>query len=311
MDFSGIVADVDLILTEGSMYERLRRNQDVTYDPHIAHSSLIYSEAHAEILAGVHREYIAVARDAGLPMIVGGATWKANRDRLAQSRFADQKVNRDNVAFVKSLVAEESSCDGPPLFVAAGLGPRGNAYGPEDSMDTEAAARFHSFQADRMAEAEPDVLFGFTFPAISEALGAARALEATGLPYMMSFVVRDTGVLLDGTGLGHAFDRIDQSSKRPPLGYFVNCVHSSVLDRAVAAAGPGVTDRLLGFRANTSDLSPEQLDGAEELITEAPEAFGAGIAGSRDKHGLTIVGGCCGSGTEHIEAVARLCGGER
>lgn len=36
----------------------------------------------------------------------------------------------------------------------------------------------------------PEAKRSMTFPALKEARGTARALEATGLPYMVSFVVR-------------------------------------------------------------------------------------------------------------------------
>jgi homocysteine S-methyltransferase len=308
MKFERALSTEDLILTGGSMYERLRRHDDLAWDTHIAHASLIYDTAGKEIIAGVHREYIAVARAHNLPMMVGAATWRANRERLERSPFADRPVNQDNVDFVRDLCAAEASQDTPQLFEAGGIGPRGNAYSTEEVLDADAAERFHSFQANALAEAEPDVVLAMTLPALEEARGIARALEATGLPYMVSFVVRDTGVILDGTPLEEAIDRIDQERSRPPLGYYINCVHPSVLLRGLSNASEQVKRRLMGFRGNTADKTPEELDDSTELITEDPIVFAQKVEEVRRTLGLKLVGGCCGTGTEHIEQLARTCG---
>ena len=128
---------------------------------------------------------------------------------------------------------------------------------------------------------------------------------------MLSFVVRDSGCVLDGTPLGEAFEQIDQERARPPLGYFVNCVHPSVLARGLSAASPLVKSRLIGFRANTADITPEELDGADELITEDPVVFAGKVDAVRRMLDLKILGGCCGTGTAHIERIARACGDEK
>jgi homocysteine S-methyltransferase len=101
---------------------------------------------------------------------------------------------------------------------------------------------------------------------------------------------------------------IDGTVSPRPLGYLVNCVHSSALDAALATpAGRRALDtgRLLGLQANTSSKSPEELDGAEELEREAPEAFASGMCALRNRFGLRVLGGCCGTDAAHISALAR------
>jgi homocysteine S-methyltransferase len=85
-------------------------------------------------------------------------------------------------------------------------------------------------------------------------------------------------------------------------------VHSSVLESALSApAGrrPQASDRLLGLQANTSSRSPEELEGSQELVGEAPEAFASGTCALRTKFGLRVLGGCCGTDGGHIAALAR------
>ncbi len=301
--FHDELAAARIVLTEGSIYERLRRRPGIEYDDQIAHAGLIYDPRTADILGDVHREYIREASSAALPMVVGAGTWRASRERVARSRFADRDVNRDQVAFVRAICRAQASA--ASLYVAGLLGPRGDAYRPDPSLSPAAAREFHAWQADALADAGADLLVAMTLPAVAEARGMARAMEATTLPYLLSFVVRADGTVLDGTPLAEAIDTIDQSTIRPPTGYSVNCVHPSVLDRALEFAGDGAVARLVGHRANTSTLSPEELDNSAALLTEPAATFAEQLHAVSSKYGLKLLGGCCGTGTEHIAAVAR------
>jgi S-methylmethionine-dependent homocysteine/selenocysteine methylase len=142
-------------------------------------------------------------------------------------------------------------------------------------------------------------------PALSEALGLARAMAACGLPIVISFVARRTGVLLDGTPLEVAIATIDDRVDPAPVGYMLNCVHPFVLASALAAQ-PAATRRIIGLQANTSAREPEELDGATELETAEPGPFARELAAVTRAFGLRVVGGCCGTDAEHIDALARL-----
>ena len=70
---------------------------------------------------------------------------------------------------------------------------------------------------------------------MDEALGVADAMAETGLPDIVSFVIRRTGVVLDGAPLGRAMAGIRCQAARRPVGYSVNCVHARVLEQALEA----------------------------------------------------------------------------
>ena len=100
--------------------------------------------------------------------------------------------------------------------------------------------------------------------------------------------------------------RIEAEADPRPLGYMVNCVHSSVLHAALSTP-PGSralsTGRLLGIQANTSARSPEELDGLEELDGESPAAFAQGMCALRAARPAHL-GGCCGTDGGHIAVLA-------
>lgn len=284
----------------GSVFERMRRRTDIQRDDHVAHAALIHDDVARTILTDVHRAYVRAAHDAGLPALVLAATWRASRDRVAASRFAGRPLNEDNVAFIRALQTEP----GLALLCGGVLGPRGDAYRPDEALTASAAADYHAWQAERLAAAGADVLLAMTCPAVSEARGLARAMAATGVPYVVSFVVRDDGTVLDGTPLADAVARIDDDGP-PPIGYMINCVHPTVFERALDAHVPAVAARILGLKANTSTLPPEQLDGAPELVTESADVLADHIARVQMRFGLAVVGGCCGTETEHVAAIAQ------
>jgi homocysteine S-methyltransferase len=149
---------------------------------------------------------------------------------------------------------------------------------------------------------------------LSEAVGLARALAATGLTYLLSFVARPEGTLLDGTPLELAIATIDTSAEPRPLAYLINCTHASVFRSALlheTNSSPQVRKRMVGLLANTAALSPEELDASTELVEEAPETFGRSVAALHGELGMKVLGGCCGTDERHIEQLARELSGCR
>ncbi len=305
--YQDIMDRSDVVLGEGSMYERLRRSPAVNLDPHIAHGSLIYNDDARAVLEAVHREYLDIGQRYGLPMIASSATWRASAPRIARSAFAGHHVNRDNARMMLDL-RESYGPDAQPILIAGNLGPIGDAYIPAEAPDTDAAQSQHEPQIAELADSGVDFLTAKTLPAFGEALGIARLMAKTGLPYTLSFVALRDGTMLDGTPIEQAVAQIDDDVTRPPSSYNLNCVHTSVFASALRAAGgrdAAATARFHGLEANTSAKTPEELEGLDELDTEAPEDFGPGLWAVHQAFGTCYLGGCCGTSTEHIEAFAR------
>jgi homocysteine S-methyltransferase len=293
------------ILTEGSIYERLRRNSTVQFDPELAHAALIYDDAARAALEATHRDYIDIGVRAGLPFAALTDTWRANAERIAQSRWRGSDVNGDNVRFLDAI-RRSYLPTAPPVFVGALTGCRGDAYRPEEALASELARAFHAPQIDALAAAAPDFLMAATLPAFSEAAGIARAMEATAVPYILSFVLLPDGRLLDGTPFGDAIAAIDDASSRRPAGYAVNCVHPSVFAAAAGHLPERALARIVAFQGNTSRLPPWELDGREELDTEDAAHFAAETDTARLRGGARMVGGCCGTDARHVAAIAEL-----
>jgi homocysteine S-methyltransferase len=303
--FEQMMARSTLVLGEGSMYERLRRSGIKEFDADIAHAGLIYHDRAREAFMQVHREYLEIGQKHGLPMIAGTPTWRANTERVGRSQYSGRSVNRDATLAMQDLRATYGE-GAAPIAIAGTIGPRGDGYLSEQAPPEQAAEAFHRPQIEELASAGVDVLFAKTLNAAREGIGIARAMAGTDLPYVLSFVARRDGTTLDGTRLDDLVKQIDDSVARPPSHFFINCTHPSVL-RSALESNPHAATRIAGLEANTSAKTPEELEGLEELETEDPVKFGRNMWVMHQDLGLTYLGGCCGSSTEHISALAEEC----
>ncbi|MEI6177553.1 MAG: homocysteine S-methyltransferase family protein [Verrucomicrobiota bacterium] len=306
MPLEELLSDGIPVLMEGAVVERVRRGAPELLDSLLMNAPLFYSEAGRTLLHQIYREYMDIGRSNDLPVLNLTPTWRANPERLAASAFAGRDINGDAVRFLQQI---RDACGdyGAKIYIGGLMGCRGDAYKPQEALPLAAAQAFHSVQARALANAGADFLMASTMPEIHEALGMAKALASTGCPYLVSFILRSSGCLLDGTPINEAIAHIDDQVVPRPLGYLVNCVHSSTLDIVLCApAGQRALDtgRLLGLQANTSSKSPEELDGSHELAGEAPEDFAAGMCALRNRFGLRVLGGCCGTDSSHIAALA-------
>ncbi len=133
-------------------------------------------------------------------------------------------------------------------------------------------------------------------------------MAETNLPYILSFIIKSQGTLLDDTLIHEIFETIDSNVYPAPAGYSVNCVHSSVLEKAMNAKArhlPYLKKRIICFQANTSSKSPDELENLQYLDTEDPRSFSQSMINLHDKFGIKILGGCCGTDNEHIESLAQ------
>ncbi len=306
MQLEALLQNTELILAPGSIYERLRRHPSIEFDPDLAHATLIYDPSAAKTLEQVYRDYLDIAQKYRLPMIVATPTWRANQERINRSKFRDYRVNQDNARFMSDIRLSYGAA-AQPILIGGELGPRGDAYRPEEALSKDEAVSFHAYQVEALAETDVDYLIAATLPAFSEAHGIATAMARTDLPYILSFVIRRSGTLLDGTPLHQAIEEIDGTLAQPPTGYAVNCVHPTVLTEGLIQdqiERRSLNERIVRFSANTSAKSPEKLEGMDELDTQEPDTFAELMQAVYERFHIPILGGCCGTGTDHIECLA-------
>lgn len=303
MNFLTCYTNKSPLLMEGALGERLKREYNLSFDVDVAMASLVYTSEGRQALAHLWNQYIAIAEEHNLPFIATTPTRRANKERITRSKYTEDIIS-ENVSFLKSI--EESSQT--TMFIGGLMGCKGDAYQTKDSLSIEEAKGFHSWQANLFKESDVDFLFAAIMPALSEAIGMANALEETHLPYIISFMIREDGCLLDGTSIHNAIEAIDKATKQKPVCYMANCVHPRILYSALEKEynqTPLVKERFGGIQANTSSLSPEELDNSADLKCSDSIELTNEILKLNDFINLNIVGGCCGTDNTHIEQIAK------
>ena len=296
----------DIIVGEGAVIERLRRDTEWELDPHVVNAAFIYEEEKRVALETIYRQYLEVGFSTGLPLLLSTPTWRASRERIKTAGYEDMAVNEDNYRFLDGL-RRAYGAYADKVAICGLMSCRGDAYNPSERLSEDDARAFHTWQAQELAATGVDFLLASTLPALSEATGIASAQAATGKPYIISFVFRKDGTLLDGTLLKDAVSTIDAKVNPKPLAYMCNCTHASIFRSAMmheTHVSALVGKRVVGLLANTAALEPEELDSSKELVSEAPELFGRDVASLHREFGMKILGGCCGTDQRHIQTLA-------
>jgi len=150
-----------------------------------------------------------------------------------------------------------------------------------------------------LAHAGVDFLIAVTLPSVEEAIGIARAMAKTKVPYIISFVIGRDSCILDGFPLVNAISTIDESTKYPPIGYLVNCAYPSFLHASEQPTA--LYKRLIGYQANASSLDHCDLDEAVDLKVNDISDWGKQMLTFNQHYGIKILGGCCGTGVQHLK----------
>lgn len=292
------------LLMEGALGERLKREFGLEISGEVAMASLVYSDRGRAALRKLWLQYLSVAKEFDLPFMATTPTRRANRERVSRwGRSAT--VIGDNISFLRSVLAEIDH----PSYVGGLMGCRGDAYTGEGNLDEDSAYKLHSWQANELLNAGADFLFAGIMPTMPETIGMARAMDDTGLPYIISFTIQSNGCLVDGTTLAEAIKAIDSACGNKPMCYMTNCVHPKFVIMALEKPFNQteiVRTRFKGIQANTAALAYKDIDGCRGLMATAnPVELAKDMLTLQKEFGFQIFGGCCGTDETYLREIAR------
>lgn len=308
MTFKDAVNFYPHIITEGSIIERLKREFTYPLDDALSNALMIYDEAGKPLLEKIYREYLDIAESSDLPIMLLTPTWRTNSDRTKIANVDMKTINTGAFLFVDTIRKSYGNFS-EKIFIGGLTGCKGDAYKPEEAISENESYHFHLDQMQILADAGVDFLFASTLPALTEATGIAKAMSETKKDYVISFVIKDNGKLLDGTLLTDAIKIIDDSISTPPLFYLTNCIHPDVLHKSfinLKDEDDILKKRLFGIQTNASSKSPEELDTLENLDADSPANWASGMVDLNKKYNLKILGGCCGTDARFISSVVNL-----
>jgi 5-methyltetrahydrofolate--homocysteine methyltransferase len=252
-----------------------------------------YNITHPEIVQGIYRDYFAAGSD-----LVETNTFGANRSRLALHNFEHRVAE---FCRASAQLAAEVCPEGK--FVAGSMGPTGDLIEPLGPRTVQEAYGIFAEQAEALAEGGVDVIFVETMMAAEEAEIAVKAAkEKTNLPVAatMTFELGKAGLrTMWGVDVRTAVQRLTAAGA-DVVG--ANCGRGFDDMIAIVQEMRPLTARPIVAQPNAG--IPEWVDGLS-IYKETPE-----IIQPKAKRllqlGVNILGGCCGTGPEHIKMM-RAC----
>ena len=253
-----------------------------------------------DVVLEVHRAYFDAGSDAVLTNTFG-----ANRYVLARHGHADQ-------AFEVSKAGAELArrAAGQDRYVLGDIGPTGDFLEPLGTLKTEQVTDTFEEQVNGLREGGVDGLIIETMTALDEleAVIVAAKTAGGGLPVFASMSF-DKGSAGFHTMMG--VDVPTAVSKMVSLGVDAvgfNCGTAALgeyvdLSKGYVAAIRSARRKTPVF-AEPNAGKPELVDG-QAVYRVSPDEFAAACRRMVDA-GIRILGGCCGTGPQHIRAVAQL-----
>ncbi|MDC3961277.1 homocysteine S-methyltransferase family protein [Polyangium jinanense] len=231
-----------------------------------------------EVVAAIHRDYAAA-----------GATVHTANTFRTKRRSAGERW--EELARRAVVIARESV---PPGHrIAGSVAPLEDCYRPDLSPTNPRPE--HRELCEVLADAGVDLILCETFPHVGEALIAVEEALRTGLPVWVAFTAGpDADLLTPAEVLAGA----REAAERGASAVLINCTKATrTLPYVEKLAEVGIP---FGVYANAGAVQEgigwgEAARGAE-LYAELAEAW--------IQAGATIVGGCCGTGPQHVRAIA-------
>lgn len=245
-----------------------------------------------EAVFQIHAAYLAAGAE-----ILTANTFRTQHRTLARAGLgeSDARLTRLALDLAAGACLARRTAGAAPAWIAGSLPPLEDCYRPDLVPPQPALAREHGRQAELLGEAGADLILVETMSSEREALAAARAAAATGLPFVVSFVAWDGAMLLSGEPLQTAAARALEAGASA-VG--VNCLpiaNLAACQRALAELGAPLL-----FSPNLGQPEPRTgfARDASGDPRRFPEAFGASL------HTATgILGGCCGTTPAEIAAL--------
>jgi 5-methyltetrahydrofolate--homocysteine methyltransferase len=253
-----------------------------------------------DIVFDIHQAYLQAGSDAILTNTFG-----ANKFVLARHGFGDEVV-RINKAAAK--IARQAA--GEEKYVLGDIGPSGDFLEPLGGLKPSELKASIVQQAEALLDGGVDGFAIQTMTALDEMTIAIEAVKSVGgnLPVLASMAFDKVGGdfrTMMGVDVKSAVSKI-VSLGVDAAGF--NCGTAS-LDEYVELAEKYVSE-IMALKKSKVTVFAEPNAGRPELVDGravyrvSPEDFAA-AAEKIHSAGVNIVGGCCGTGPEHIRAVAK------
>ena len=251
-----------------------------------------FNASHPEVVRGMAREYFEAGSDLVLTNSFGG------------SKFMQKKYGyAGRVREFNKLAAEHARSQAPPgHYVVGSVGPTGEFLEPLGEVSESEMYDAFVEQITALEEGGADAVDIETMTAIEEATLAIKAAKEHTNLIVISTMTFDKGPRGFFTMMGITPERAVKELQEAGADIVgANCGNGIEVMIELARELRAATD---GYMLVHSNAGIPSIKGGEIIYPESPEFMAEHFKVFADI-GFNIIGGCCGTGSEHIRALAK------
>ncbi|HQY93397.1 betaine--homocysteine S-methyltransferase [Caldilinea sp.] len=258
-----------------------------------------WNVTHPERVQDVHKAYVEAGSNIILTNSFGGTHF-----RLKLHNFQDRVVELNRAAAQNARVAADAPDH--PVLVAGSMGPTGELLIPMGSMTYDECRDAFAEQARGLVEGGADILWVETMSDLNEVKaaveGARSASAEIPICATMSYDTRGRTMMgVTGAQMVQALAGLGLTA----VG--ANCGNNLIdTEAALAEMHAAAPELILIAKANAGMPRFE----GETLIYDGTPAVMAAYADRVRANGISLIGGCCGSGPAHIRMMRQVLDGE-
>ncbi len=294
----------DIVIMDGGVSTEIQR-QGVAMDPKVW-SGIAHME-HPDVVRKVHESYIRAGAE-----VITANTFATARHVLEAKGLGEQfeEINRRAVEIARQ--ARDNAAEGA-AWIAGSIASTLDFDHGQGSSRGEAVLQNYRDQAAIYAEARADLIVLEMMIDIEGSIPCVEAAVASGLPVWVGF----SASLRDGAVIGYhegdpegvpVVDFAELADAILAIGGDAAGVMHSYIDSTVPALEV-LTERWAGPKLAYAETG--QFGYPDWIFDQAvsPDDYATVVEGWVKEQGVQIVGGCCGTGPEHIRALkSRLAG---
>ncbi len=279
----------DITLLDGALGTELERRGIATSLPLWSARALVDAP---DRVREIHEEYVRAGAD-----ILTADTFRTTPRSLEKAKMAEESDRLTALAITLCREARDRAAGQRVVFVAGSMAPLEDCYRPELTPPPDALEREHAEQAEGLARAGADLILVETMGTIREAVAAVRGAKRTGLLVFASFICLSADEIWGGEPLADAARAVTALDVDAVL---VNCIPVEMVPDCLGVLARS-TPLPTGCYPNAG--GPEMASGTWRFDPAMTPARFAEAGGEWVRHGVRIVGGCCGTGPDHIRAL--------
>jgi methionine synthase I (cobalamin-dependent) len=241
-------------------------------------------------IRALHRSYVTAGSDIILTDTFGGT-----RVKLAKNGLGDKvvEINRKAAELAREVIGDKG-------FVLGDIGPTGALLEPLGELSEEDAVKAFAEQAGALAAGGVDGILIETMSDLNEAFAAVKGVrQVTKLPLCVTMSFDSHGRTMMGVKPAKAVKELSAIGV-DVIG--VNCGRTLTENlTAIQEMRQAAPEAVLMAKPNAG---LPHLDGSDSVYDVTPEVM-AEYAKKFADLGVKILGTCCGSTPEHIQAVAK------